>query len=225
MKECEKVTAIMVTGKDRYHESLARLGVKNFIEQTYKNKFLVIVNDGEYSLKDIECDNVKEIRPSKSSLGALRNVGLNEVKNGIVLQWDDDDWRVGNLIELQTRLLRESKADICLLKRQLRYSFVHDSAYVFKYERGIWGTILHRANDVRYPEIEKGEDTQYLSKLSMNMSVYVMDNPSWYYCRFFHGHNVWDAEHFGFRDGEKRIDVSEKGYLAKVIKMYKEVGI
>ena len=48
----EKIYGVMVTGKDAKHEHLARQSVKSFIEQTYSNKKLLIINDGEYSLKD-----------------------------------------------------------------------------------------------------------------------------------------------------------------------------
>ena len=40
----EKITAVMVTGKNAEHESFARLSVQSFLDQTYSNKKLLIIN-------------------------------------------------------------------------------------------------------------------------------------------------------------------------------------
>lgn len=76
----EKIHGVMITGKDAQHEKLARLSVKSFLAQTYSNKKLLIINDGAYSLSDLNCDEVKEIRVENSDgkikLGGLRNVAF-----------------------------------------------------------------------------------------------------------------------------------------------------
>ena len=48
-------------GKDAEHEDFARLSVKSFLDQTYSNKKLLII-DGEYSLSDLNCNEVEEIK-------------------------------------------------------------------------------------------------------------------------------------------------------------------
>lgn len=220
----EKVSAIMITGKDRYHERFARKSVENFHQQTYQNKSLLIVNDGEYSLKDLECSIVRELRlKDKKHLTQLRNIGLEMANTDFVIQWDDDDWRVPELIEKQLVLLLKSGKKACFLKTQLRYSFLHNSAYVFSWVTGVWGTILHKKNDTRYPyppaKGQKDSDVAFAQKFD----AVVLDNLPWYYIRFFHGHNAWGAEHFGFQVDKWNVGEETRKYLQKVIEEYKEV--
>lgn len=82
----EKIYAIMITGKDAYHYSLAKLSICSFLEQTYPNKYLIIINDGSYSLKGFEKKNlIKEVRlEDKYPLGTLRNVGLQQIPENAV---------------------------------------------------------------------------------------------------------------------------------------------
>ena len=128
MSSSEKIYGVMITGKHVHREKLARLSVKSFVEQTYSNKKLLIINDGEYSLSDLNCDEVEEIRVDNSDgklkLGGLRNVAFDHMQEGDVwVQWDDDDWRHPSLLEIQYKYLSDNDVGACFLNEQVMYFF------------------------------------------------------------------------------------------------------
>jgi glycosyltransferase involved in cell wall biosynthesis len=241
----EKIYGVMITGKDIHHEKLARLSVKSFLDQTHSNKKLLIINDGEYSLSDLNCDEVEEIRVDNSDgklkLGGLRNLAFDHMQEGDVwVQWDDDDWRHPNLIEHQYKYMSDNNVSMCFLFKQLRYYSEINHAKVFNRffglaqrkkrkirvgKRGIWGTIMARydGNSELYKNISKGEDQTWGAERN------VVDAPPHYYIRFIHGHNTWHYKHFaGNREDYFnkintdvwKIPVDSKSYLEKVLLLY-----
>ncbi len=229
----DKITAVMVTGKDAYHEKFARLSVKSFCEQTYENKKLLIINDGEYSLEDLNCDEVFEIKVNNSDrllkLGGLRNVAFEYLNDGdIWVQWDDDDYRHPNLIQLQYDFLLSKKIDYCFLKSQIQYDFTINHAKIVHRQDGIIGTVMHRYDGkTEYDNISKAEDNLFKQneEYSLNVSPF-------HYCRFIHKSNTWGFSHFYSIRRRRRvikkfsnkwnIDGDSKKYLEQVLKYYKK---
>lgn len=229
----EIIYGVMVTGKDAKHEHLARQSVKSFIEQTYFNKKLLIINDGEYSLKDLNCNEVIEIKVNNSNkllkLGGLRNVAFEYLNDGdIWVQWDDDDYRHPNLIQLQYDFLLSKKIDYCFLKSQILYDFNINHARIQHRPRGIIGTVMHRYDGkTKYDNISRAED-----KLFKAHKGYSLDVSPFHYCRFLHKSNTWGFSHF-YRTRRCRqviknfsnkwnIDGDSKKYLEQVLKYYKK---
>ena len=162
------VTAVMITGKTPKHEKMARVAVQSFLDQTYTNKELVIINDGPYELR-IGHPSVREIlirEPQKKILGELRNLGIEEARGDWIIQWDDDDYHHPHRILFQMAHRRPDKAVVLL--KQLRVDITKGEIICVQCDDGgIAGTILHPAKtDVRYPIEAQGEDRQFLRGFS-----------------------------------------------------------
>src|SRR5262245_50450534 len=91
-----KVSCVMVTAN---RKALCRRAVRCFERQSYPNRELVVVDDGEqdlsevlYSLSDRHVI-YRRISPSADNvLGRLRNLALETATGTVIAQWDDDDW-------------------------------------------------------------------------------------------------------------------------------------
>ncbi len=220
---CETVYGLMITGKDAYHEKLARRSIDSFLAQTYREKHLIIVNDGPYSFHDIKSDDITEIRVEKgNTLGELRNISLDAVPEGCVwVQWDDDDWHHPEVVQAQYDRLLETKATAVLLHSQVQYSQKKHAAWMNAARHGIMGTILSRkVNDVRYPSLKKSEDAHFIHEMRQKYKVAVLWNPPEYYLRFVHGYNTWDEGHFKLKTRLRntfRIPKEAKQYLKEIL--------
>jgi glycosyltransferase involved in cell wall biosynthesis len=213
----------MITGKSPKHEAFARIAVQCFIDQSYANRELVIINDGAYMpdayVLDIKHPLVREIlidhgepapdamRTSRRRLGELRNIGLENAKGQYIIQWDDDDFHHIHRIMVQmahretTENRRNGRQECAVvLRRQMRVNLVRGNAHNIEDSNGIAGTILH-PNDhtAKYPDAEKSEDSEFLKPYQHRLVMIDNDSDSWpgpaLYVRLFHGGNTWDEEH------------------------------
>jgi hypothetical protein len=226
-EEPEKIYAVMITGKDDFHKFLAEKSIHSFLQQTYPNKHPIIINDGNYSLGNINPELITEIKLDKKYiLGALRNIGLKQVpENGIYLQWDDDDWHHPRLMEMQYKKMKEQNADGCLLLSQVVYHFRTNTAWTTSVRSGILGTIMCRnKNDVFYPEIAKIEDFFFVKEYRKKKHKLILwKNPAFYYLRFVHGHNTWNEKHFNigrYKQNQWSISKPSRNYLSQIIPLY-----
>ena len=221
----EKIYAIMITGKDEHHFNLANNSIQSFLEQSYPNKELVIINDGEYNFDHIQDDRVREIHLNrKYPLGSLRNIGLEAIpKNAVWMQWDDDDWHHPEVMKRQYDYMISNGADMCLLSNQVQYCFRIDSAWVLS-RRGIPGTVMCRnKKDIRYPLLNKDEDTQFYRDYRKKYKASWFQNPPHLYLRFIHGSNTCDEEHFGIayrKENSWNLDEISAAYLSKILHQY-----
>ena len=92
--------------------NLARRAVQCYLQQTYPNKELVIIDDGQEDyapiLANVPAGELRYIKldPAPGQvLGMLRNRSLEEATGDFMAQWDDDDWYHPERIERQARVL------------------------------------------------------------------------------------------------------------------------
>lgn len=195
------VSALMVTGMaGRLH--MARQAVKCFLDQSYPNKELVIVNDGDYLVLPPELAGRHDIlelripRTFATTLGDLRNLAMANAKGDWMIQWDDDDWYAPDRIHHQ--MLDCHLGIPSLLNYQVRYSFPNNSAFEIKWDgkiAGIPGTICFPKTGVTYRNEHRHEDSHFI--LDAFPETNVIDNtyaPA-LYVRFYHGANTWDHRH------------------------------
>ena len=222
----EMVYGVMITGKDVYHYDLALRSILSFVSQSYENKRLIIINDGEYDFKKITNTSVTEINLKKKlSLGELRNIGLDQLpENAVWIQWDDDDWHHHELIEKQYEFMKQSNVDLTLLKSQVQYAFSKDAAWVKTKLNP--GTIMCRnKKELRYPLWKKREDSKFYHLYNSAYSTKIWENSPFLYIRMIHGHNTWSDHHFKLDKrvtGARKIDNASIDYLKDVIRIYKE---
>lgn len=225
--EYEKVYGIMITGLPG-REKMAKLALDNWHEQNYNDKYLLIVNDGSYRFGND--NNVTEIniRPGKT-LGELRNVGQYVVPNdGVIIQWDDDDYRHPTLIEKQYNQFTNTGSRFMTLKKQTRYCFDINSAWIMEgAKKGIHGTPMYRKTEVKYPSERISEDTIFLNDFRhAGYRCTTWNNEPHLYLRFIHGKNTWDDAHFKLHTRKQnyhQVAPEHAEWFNNVIKKYKEV--
>lgn len=88
------VSCIMPTANRR---AFVPAAIEMFLRQTYADKELIIVDDGEDSVADLipAGPSVRYLRESRRiSVGDKRNLACDAARSEVVLHWDDDDWYV-----------------------------------------------------------------------------------------------------------------------------------
>jgi glycosyltransferase involved in cell wall biosynthesis len=198
-----KVSCLMVTAN---RKQLMRRSIRCFQNQTYQNKEMVVIDDGEQDLdevlQDLSASELKYIKLDKdpeNTLGKLRNRSLKEATGDYLVQWDDDDWYHPDRISIQAETLSEGY-DACCLSSALMHLDEEpymNHPYVGQLPEGIPGSIMHKADaDIRYPHTRRAEDTVYLKQWMDRRYHQLTDSYSHLFIRCYHGANTWEKEHF-----------------------------
>lgn len=194
-----KVSALLVTRDTRLE--LARQSIACFEAQTYPEKELVIVDDGEtgelgrylWGLRSPSLRYVK-LASANATLGALRNTAVREASGEYVIQWDDDDLYSPRRISSQMQALRAARADACFLSRW-RIWWPRERRLAVSKRRAWEGSILC-AKDALPPydeRLRRGEDTPVTLKLASRGRVAYLDAP-WLYTYRVHGGNTTPSQ-------------------------------
>lgn len=104
-KQQPTVCAIMLT-RDR--PEMAARAVRCFRAQTYENRYLLVLHNGDRPTQSIGWEGVWQ--PSAGTIGKLRNDALRLTQEEIIIHWDDDDWSHPSRIAEQVALLQSSGA-------------------------------------------------------------------------------------------------------------------
>jgi glycosyltransferase involved in cell wall biosynthesis len=212
--ETPLISCLMVT-LDRL--ALAKRSIQCFADQTWPNRELVIVTDGqplfrqslERFVASLGLSNVRFVDPGRRlPLGALRNLSLTHARGEIVCQWDDDDANHPERLRIQAEFMFAQKA---------RASFLGDHLQWIADQRTLswidwsWGGITGMAAIVpgtlmmfrdprfRYPEegpyARQGEDSLFLSQLYETVPVTKLDGAGYLHLYEYHGRNTFSREH------------------------------
>lgn len=203
MTSFPRVSCLMVTAN---RKKIAERSILCFKRQTYPNKELIIIDDGEEDYRDILTgipqSDLRYIRVPKDDhlrLGGLRNLSLEAAEGDFLVQWDDDDWYHDDRITLQAKVLQNG-FDACCLS----YSLIHiqdgefkDTPFIGSLTHGIPGSIMHISSDeIYYPNYPKAEDTVYLNQWKKKKYTIMPKDMAYLFIRCYHGSNTWNAEHF-----------------------------
>ncbi|MEW6734677.1 MAG: glycosyltransferase, partial [Acidobacteriota bacterium] len=125
------VSCIMPTYNRR---AFIPLTLQLFLNQDYPNKELVIVDDGNDSIRDLTA-NIADVHyfhlPSRTSIGAKRNFAFQQAHGEIIAHWDDDDWYAPDRLRYQVMPILLGKADITGL----------ENAFVLQLPQGEFWTV------------------------------------------------------------------------------------
>lgn len=200
------VSCLMVT---RNRVSLARRAVRCFLAQTWRNKQLVVVDDGDQDYSHVvgECREAgahvlyhRLADGRDRTLGALRNFAIEHSDGEYLAQWDDDEWYAPERIEAQMAAMIRDGTDASVLKWTLMHLDTPEFArhpYRADVGAGTPGTIVHKRSDLRYPSLRKAEDSVFLDAHRRKRGISVLDrSASHLFIRCFHGKNTWDEGHF-----------------------------
>lgn len=186
---------------------LMRRSVRCYQRQTYPNRELVVVDDGDADLSPVLADLPDEevtyvtLDPNTDYvLGTLRNVALDEASGAYLTQWDDDDWCHRTRLEKQAAVLDDG-ADACALHGTLMHLDAPEyfyAPYIGLLDDGVPGSIMHRRDDdARYPDMPRAEDTVYLDHwLEQDYRLLPASEAAHLFIRCFHGDNTWEKKHF-----------------------------
>jgi glycosyltransferase involved in cell wall biosynthesis len=205
----EKVSCVMLTF-NRYEHFERSFGC--YCNQTYPNKELVIVCQGDEDYKAIIRNRVAEsgrtdIRtvfvPPGTPLGTLRNVSIEESSGDLVCQWDDDDLNHPDRIATQLAALHAFGAQASYLLDHL-HLFV-DTKRIFwcdwvrsRGDLGHAGTMLaYRRSLPRYnPTLSFGEDSGLQRALFLQGArIALLRSIGYLYVYVYHGSNVFSRQH------------------------------
>jgi len=202
-KELPKVSCLTVTAN---RKNLIRRAIRCFSRQTYPNKELVIVDDGEQNIEEVlqslPAKQLKYIKlPKKpgNRLGKLRNKTLREASGTFLAQWDDDDWYHPQRLSIQVQTLLEGYDACCLSGTLMHLNIAPYKQYPYLgyLPEGVPGSIMHRENKgIRYPNTHKAEDTIYLKEWMEQEYTQLSNIYSHLFIRCYHGSNTWDKKHF-----------------------------
>lgn len=193
----EPIYCLMVTGKNICRLDLARKSVDNFREQTYPNKYLLIINHGDTPILTAPHLNIKEVIVDKrdKTLGYLRNLSVSYVPvGGIWTIWDDDDYRSPKYLDvLYSEMIRRGVSTVSFT---FRTECNINTGFVWRAYMGSgYVTLLTRkkSNDKGlYMDEDRMEDLQLKKRLLDNgHTFYVLQfNDPLMYIRMVHTNNT-----------------------------------
>lgn len=232
----ELITCIMITGKNDLRKRFALASVRNFREQDYANKHLVILNHGNYNLVEtpVSLFNVTEIHIRKDdtiTLGDLRNMAFEFIPyNGLFCVWDDDDYRSPRFLSTMYSELLKNKTDCVCLTNRLEYNAVTNYSWHVHLKKGFVHVLARKHYAIKYMSKDTMEDTKLLDDMRDAYQVMEYDNDPTLYVRLVHGQNsslYVDSEKAGIRKGasgpeyiERELKENEAAFIGKVYKSY-----
>jgi glycosyltransferase involved in cell wall biosynthesis len=102
------------------------LAIDYFLNQSFRDAELVIIDDGKESIKPLLPDHRRIsyyfYPESLGTIGVKRNIACEKAKGEVIMHWDDDDYYGYEWIRKSLSALENSGADICGLNKILFYS-------------------------------------------------------------------------------------------------------
>ena len=193
------VSCLMVTAA---RPTSARLAVECFQRQSYPNRELVIIDDGQTDdladyVAGLGDERIRMVRLASTdkTLGELRNAAVANARGDLVCQWDDDDLSDPDRLWWQVGVLNDSGAEACFLERwTILWS---DGPRIAIGTRRLWegSMVARREVVVEYPALRRGEDSPVAEAIVSRGTVALLDLPE-LYIYLVHGNNTFDAAHF-----------------------------
>ena len=189
------IYAIMITGKDITRYQLALLSIQNFMEQTYPEKYMIIVNHGKKSLlqEHTKLPNIMEVMISKENLtlGELRNFALQFVGiDSYWTTWDDDDWRnQGYLDMLMYGTQLHTRVNV--LSSRLEYNSNTNVSWVGTHKKGFVHFAAPWDPRIKYLPLDTMEDVNIIADFQhLGYNVQLLHNNPCMYIRLVHSTNT-----------------------------------
>lgn len=197
------IYCLMITGKSELRLPWARASLQNFLEQTYSNKHLIIINHGnervyEQHGKSIDSEShINEYMVEKGkgvTLGDLRNDALSHVPIGeIWTTWDDDDIRCNDYLEQLYNEMTVNNVQCVMIRNRFEYNMNTKKIWASSLHTGfLWFFMRKQAHDFVYDKKETNEDGLLkIQILTEGESFYkIYDNNPICYIRLIHNDNT-----------------------------------
>ena len=109
--------AVSVVMPTRDRPLLLRMALDCYRHQTYRNRELIVVDDGEHFPADAEAVSAvggRLIRvPPGTPLGTKLNVGVSEARGPLCQKMDDDDFYAPNFLKIMVSAWEASRTVVC----------------------------------------------------------------------------------------------------------------
>jgi hypothetical protein len=189
------IYCIMITGKnnDMYRNKLAQKSLENFNEQTYKNKHLIIINEGNQPVLHTIQSNVLEMHIKNHNLGEMRNLALELVPpNAIWTTWDDDDYRSPNYLEILFHALHKNNQKKYLMYcNRIDYNINTNFAYRVRIPSGTYIFFCYKDSLIKYDPIPTKEDAIVKKYILAQPETVIYENNDYrLYVRLVHQSNT-----------------------------------
>jgi len=173
--------------------------IEYFLRQDYKNKELIILDDGADVVQDL-VPNLPNIRyfnlGQKITLGAKLNLACEYAKGDIIATWDDDDWYANWRLIYQVDALQEEGVELCGINNLIYYDLVRGRGYEYVYpkNRKVWlsGSSLcfkkRHWEKNRFADINVGMDGLF-AWATPRTQIRALENNT-YSVLFIHGKNI-----------------------------------
>ena len=213
------VYCLMVTGYTSARIPYARASVRNFSEQTYSNKHLVVLNQaGETVLTDDEHtrDNMIEFFVDKrgKTLGELRNISLQFVPpDAVWTTWDDDDWRAPSYISTMLEAMHKHDTRFIMFMNRIEYNRLNSHAFRLTLRSGLMTFFARQHPGLLYAHVDTSEDRPLKEYARTRLKPFVLDNDPKLYVRLIHDDNTSvyiDKDRSHIRDTTKNKDFFER---------------
>ncbi|MBB6270425.1 glycosyltransferase involved in cell wall biosynthesis [Pedobacter cryoconitis] len=170
------VSCIMPTAN---REKFMPFAINYFMSQNYRNKELVIIDDGKESVAHLipEHPSIRYFYTDPiGTIGLKRNYACEKARGEIIIHLDDDDWYAQDWITQQVNYLLKSGADMCGIQHIHYYSIILGKLYtvIRQYEGGgnpmDWvagGTLAYwKSFWEKHPfkDLQQGEDDDFIQK-------------------------------------------------------------
>ena len=236
------IYCIMVTGKDEARIAYARKAVQNFNDQTYQNKYLVIVNhhpslsvlDTRTHTTNTSQSNTLEVRVAKTpetTLGDIRNISLQFVSiDAMWTIWDDDDYRAPEYLSYLMSHATTPQTLVCFTSR-LEVNINTKTQWVAYHKNGFATFLAPWDGRVKYLSKDTMEDVNMVKDYrALGYTINVIDNPTQLYVRLVHYNNtslyVDKNKNYVLNTSaaslyqERDVTPQEREYIRKIMSVY-----
>jgi glycosyltransferase involved in cell wall biosynthesis len=198
----ELVSCLMVT---RNRRELAQRAIDCFAAQSWPDRELVIVDDGDedytpmvwpYVAGGLRIHYHRIAQRDGVRLGALRNLSIDAARGEWCLQWDDDEWYHPDRISRQ--MAARIGAGVALKYTLIDVPTPTLGNLVFRADTGIAtpGTILFRRDAARYQNLPRNEDGLFMREVRRSGLTVLGQEHAHLFVRCYHGSNTWEQAHF-----------------------------
>ena len=186
-----------------------------YLRQTYARRELVVVIDGRPSestadevkalVQALGRSDVRVVEPADAaSLGALRNVSLDNARGDLVCIWDDDDLHHPRRLAVQQAAMEATGAESLCLQHVTQFFEAERQLFCSNFLTsdigGLPATLIYRRTaGVRYPEsgprADREEDMALLEQLAARAAIGKLADQPHLYVYVCHGANTCGRDH------------------------------
>ena len=185
------IYCVMITGKEN-RWNFAQIAIKNFKQQNYAEKKLIIINENEkLNVKDPDIleISITNRKQKNMTLGDMRNLAFEFIPEGALWTlWDDDDWRSYNYLTYLHNQL--GQYDYLFFTKRIEHNLNTNFTWVMELKSGFVIMFGRKNWDLRYGATEYNEDIPLKKDVQAKTKYVIIENDPKIYVRMVHKTNT-----------------------------------